>query len=54
MYDHAADRALLCGGVACNSTSAGWAVGLLEVIEPSKKTAVFTLLIFINKSQINL
>lgn len=51
IYDHAADRARLWGGVACNSTSAGWAVGLLEVIEPSK-TAPLTLII--NKTQINL
>lgn len=40
MYDHAADRALLCGGVACNSTSAGWAVGLLEVMEPTKNSSI--------------
>lgn len=44
MYDHAAERARLWGGVACNSTSAGWAVGLLEVIEPSK-IAPLTLII---------
>lgn len=46
MYDHAADLALLCGGVACNSTSAGWAVGLLEVIEPSKNSGIYIINIY--------
>lgn len=36
MYDQAAERARRCGGVAWSSTSAGWAVGLLEVMVPGE------------------
>lgn len=36
MYDQAAERARRCGGVACRSTSAGCAVGLLEVMVPER------------------
>lgn len=34
MYDHAAERARRWGGVAWRRTSAGWAVGLLDVMVP--------------------